>query len=134
VSVRAALTTTSLLALTAACGSGAGAPSGAVTDCGRIAYRGAYLPAGTPAAQSGARCFVAAVHACRAARLELDHSGVDTGFDQVLTVRRASGGTCVTALATTSSVLTRTTHRHEVCREASVVTDGVALSECTKSG
>jgi len=118
------------LALTAACGSGSGAPAGAATDCGQIAYRGAELSTATPAAQSGAQCFVTALHACHAARLELDSHGVDTGTEMLLTVRRAARHRCVTAVATTSFVLTRTTHRHEVCEDASVAADGIDLSGC----
>jgi hypothetical protein len=77
-----------------------------------------------------AGCFVAAVQACHAARLELDSHGVDTGDEWVLTVRRVSGRRCVTSVAITSFVLTQTTHRHRVCSRVSVAADGIDLSGC----
>jgi len=128
--MRSALGVVAALAVTAACGSGSGAPAGAATDCGQITYRGGQLSTGSPAAQSSAQCFVTALHVCHAARLELDSNGVDTGTSMLLTVRRAARHTCVTAVATTSFVLTGTTHRHEVCEDASVAADGIDLSGC----
>jgi len=128
--LRSTLGVVAALAVTAGCGSGSGAPAGAATDCGHITYRGGQLSTASPAAQSGAQCFVTALHACHAARLELDSNGVDTGTSMVLTVRRAAQHRCVTAVATTSFVLTQTTHRHEVCEDASVAADGIDLSGC----
>ena len=120
-----------LLGAIAACGSSGGAPQGAVTDCGTIAYRGGRAVDGATAEHNAAQCFVTAVHSCHAARLQLNVMGVDTGTTEVLTVRRASHHSCVTAVADTSSVLGRgDTHRHQVCRTATVDVDGVDLSDC----
>lgn len=117
------------LAAIGACSS-SGAPSGARTDCGLLVYVGSSLRGSTAAAHAAAECYVAAVHACHAARLVLATHGVDTGDKWVLTVRRVSGRRCVTSVAITSSVLTQTSHRHKVCSSVSAAADGVDLSEC----
>ena len=91
------------------------------------------MPGGAANARNSAECFVRAVHACHAARLQLHFMGVDSGTTQVLTVRRASRHTCATAVAITSFVLTRTTKRHEVCATAVAAADGVDLSDCRHS-
>ena len=124
-----------LLATIGACGS-SGAPRGAVTDCGSIRYQGssAFVRGDATAAHDSAVCFVSAVHSCHAARLELDVMGVDTGAQEVLTVRRAAHLRCVTAVADSSSVLGITTNRHEVCRTVTAESDGVATSDCKRSG
>ena len=124
-----------LLAALGGCGAG-GAPSGAVTGCGSIRYLGssANLRSDATAAHDSAICFVEAVRSCHAARLELDVMGVDTGAQEVLTVRRAAHHACVMAVADSSFVLGKTTRRHEVCRAITVASDGVSTSDCKRSG
>jgi len=123
------LVSVAVIATVAACGSG-NAPHGRVADCGTISYRGDFVAGGEAAAHVSAACFVRAVHACTAARLQVNVMGVDTGTTKLLTVRRARHHTCVTSVTDTSFVLTQRTRRHEVCDSVAAAVDGVVLSNC----
>lgn len=80
-----------------------------------------------------ATCFVAAVRACHAARMQVIEMGVDTGVSTVFTVRRAPGHGCVTSVVARSYVLTKSTLHRQICRDVSVGSDGLVVAACRRA-